>query len=223
MFANPTKPNLVDYLAFLSGSVLVGVPAGIFPSVVGLVTGGTLGSLLDTAQAWTVDQWQGYSIIDLTKNTRAVVASNGATSAIFVTAMPAAPVPGDQYAIAPGSALMTLDVAVATVNPAICAASAELYTLAVYNLATDRLFNYAQDVPGQTFFRDQRGKDKLNLSAFAPGVVASSGDEGSSTSLLNPEAMKRFTLRDLQMLKTPWGREYMGIAQMYGVNVWGLT
>jgi hypothetical protein len=40
--------------------------------------------------------------------------------------------------------------------------------------------------------------------------------------LLNPEAMKTFTLANLQNLKTPWGREYLAIAQRAGTT-WGLT
>ena len=62
----------------------------------------------------------------------------------------------------------------------------------------------------------------LKLDKPSVGVVAASSDESTSTNLLNPEQMKYFTLRDLQMLKTPYGREYLGIAQSVG-PIWGVT
>lgn len=127
---------------------------------------------------------------------------------------------------------LTLSVAVATVNPALnvgqtCANETlglvlvNIYVLACYNLATDRLFNWAADVPGQTFFRDQRVK--MRLLEPAVGVTTSASDEGTAGSLMNPDQLKRLTLQDLQTLKTPWGRTYLGMAQAYGPNLWGLT
>jgi hypothetical protein len=115
----------------------------------------------------------------------------------------------------------TLRIALEIVNTTLCQASSDVYTWAVYNLAADRLVNYAQDVNGQTFFTEKR-RD-LNLNTVSVGVVAGSSDQGTASSIMNPEQMQRFTLRDLQTLKTPWGREYMGLAQMYGVSLWGLT
>jgi hypothetical protein len=35
--------------------------------------------------------------------------------------------------------------------------------------------------------------------------------------------MQRLTLAQLQNLKTPYGREYLALAQSYGPNVWGLS
>ena len=96
-----------------------------------------------------------------------------------------------------------------------------LYALAVYNLAADRLVNFAQDQDGQTIFADFR--NTLGLDAFVSGVVSSTGDEGTSMSLTVPQQFERFTVFDLQTLKTPWGRTYIGFAQMAGPNVWGLN
>jgi hypothetical protein len=40
--------------------------------------------------------------------------------------------------------------------------------------------------------------------------------------MLNPEVMNNLTFADLQTLKTPWGRIYLGIAQDVG-TLWGVT
>lgn len=94
------------------------------------------------------------------------------------------------------------------------------YALAVYNLGADRVINFAQDQPDRTYFFDMR-KD-LGVNPFRPGVVASSGGTGNSQSTLNPEFMKNLTMGDLQSMKTPYGREYLNIAQQIG-PLWGVT
>jgi hypothetical protein len=115
----------------------------------------------------------------------------------------------------------TLSIAQDIVNEALSCASPHIYTLAVYNLAADRLLNFAIDQPNQTYFQDLR--KQFRISDISVGVVASISDEGTSMSVLNPESMKALTLQDLQTLKTHYGRAYMGFAQMYGTNLWGLT
>ncbi len=75
----------------------------------------------------------------------------------------------------------------------------------------------AATVPGQSaesFFVNLRASWKI--TAFVPGVIASSSDESTSESLLNQDFMKTMTMSDLQRLKTPFGRTYMAIAQEYG-------
>jgi hypothetical protein len=94
------------------------------------------------------------------------------------------------------------------------------YMLAVYNLAGDRLINYAPDQTGQTFFADARAAYKIN--SFTAGVIQSAGDQGTSESMLTPEFAKGLTLMDLQNLKTPYGRTYLQFAQSTG-TLWGLT
>ena len=37
-----------------------------------------------------------------------------------------------------------------------------------------------------------------------------------------PKAFDELTIGNLQNLKTPWGRVYLGIAQSYG-TLWGLS
>lgn len=117
--------------------------------------------------------------------------------------------------------LWTFEVALSLVNRAICAASAIQYTLAIYNLATDRVINWAQDIPDQTYFSDLR--DKMKLTTPAVGTVTSVGDQGSSVSVVNPEFLKNLTLMDLQDMRTPYGRNYLGIAQQFGPDIFGLS
>ena len=104
------------------------------------------------------------------------------------------------------------------------------YARAVYNLGGDRLVNYAPDLPGAPtvpggnpplpYFASMRRT--LNLTGFQSGVVQSTSDETDSVTMVVPEALSQLTLADLQNIKTPWGREYLAIAQQYGPSIWGL-
>lgn len=105
-----------------------------------------------------------------------------------------------------------------------------MYLRAVYCLGGDILVNIAQDPPGapdvqgskppMPFFAYTR--KTLNLNSFVTGVITSTSDQGSSESMEVPTQVQTFTLADLQNLKTPWGREYIGIAQSVGTD-WGLS
>lgn len=112
------------------------------------------------------------------------------------------------------------NVAIAVVNTDLASLPGNLYALAVYNLGTDNVINYAIDQAGQTYFQDLRKSYGINL--FVPGVTASSGDSSTSQSRLNPEFMKTLTFGDLQNLKTPFGRAYLNIAQQAG-TLWGVS
>lgn len=116
--------------------------------------------------------------------------------------------------------LWAYNVALEIVSLDIAACSGAMYTLAVYNLAADNLVNYAQDTPPSTAFAEFR--KALDINTFVAGVVTSAGDQGTSDSVLNQDFFKGLTLRDLRNLKTPWGREYLSIAQDMG-EVWGLS
>jgi hypothetical protein len=115
----------------------------------------------------------------------------------------------------------TLAIAVGQVNLALTCTVQPMYCLACYNLAADRLINFAVDLPQRSYFADLR--KQLGVTVFAAGLVSSSSDAGTSQSLEVIEAAKKMTLTDLQLAKTPYGRTYMGIAQSYGPTVWGLT
>lgn len=117
---------------------------------------------------------------------------------------------------------VSLAIACETVNPALLVVPT-LYTLAVYNLAADRLINYAPDQPTQTYFKDLRGPKQLNLNSVSVGVPSATADQGTSAGILNPEFMKTMTLLDLGTLRTNPGRAYMEIALQYGSSIWGAS
>src|ERR1035437_5092592 len=94
-----------------------------------------------------------------------------------------------------------------------------MYNEAVYSLAADIVMNFAQDQAGRSYLREKRAE--LDINKFQAGVVASTADSSTSTSLLNPEFMKTLTLANLQNMKTPWGRMYLAIAQSAGPTIWG--
>lgn len=122
--------------------------------------------------------------------------------------------------------------AVDVVNLQLAATSCDFYGLAVYNLGTDFVINYAPDVTDAPPYVNPANKDGLPYFAFfrqlykvydfTPGVVQSTSDEGTSVGLLVQKAAENFTLDDLQRLKTPFGRRYLQIAQKVG-TLWGLT
>jgi len=95
-----------------------------------------------------------------------------------------------------------------------------MYALAVYNLAGDNLINYAPDQAGRTYFADLR--KSMGISAFAAGVVTGASDSGTSDSLAVSEALHNLTLGQLQNLKTPYGRQYLALAQTSG-TMWGVA
>ncbi len=121
-------------------------------------------------------------------------------------------------------------VALEIVNPAICAASALIYTICVYNLGGSNLINFAQDLPGAPdvpgsnpplpFFASAR--NTYGINTFLAGVVQASADESTSQTLMVPEVFKTYSLSDLALAKDPYGRTYLRYAQEYGL-LWGLT
>ena len=114
----------------------------------------------------------------------------------------------------------TLAMAQAAMNTTL-ALVPSLFVIATYNYGADRLVNYAPDQANRTFFKSLR--EKLAILSFASGLVTSSSDAGTSSSLQTIEAAKDMTLGNLQLAKTPWGRAYLDVTQSYGPTVWGLS
>lgn len=114
-----------------------------------------------------------------------------------------------------------LQLAGTSANAQTGAVEISLYTLAVYNCAADRLINFASDQPQQTYFQDLRAS--LGLTKPSVGTMASASDQGTSGSVVNPDFVRELTLMDLDMMKTPYGRTYLGLAQAYGPTLWGLS
>lgn len=219
MFTSPTTPNLTDYVSFLYS--VVGIPAANLPSAVGTASGGDTGALQDFSQSWDLGQWAGYAVVDSTQGETVAVASNDSSTLFFAATLTNPVLVGDAYQIVPDIILTSLAIAQEIVNTALNQASPSIYTLAVYNLAADRLINFAMDVPNQTFFKDLR--KSFRLTDVSVGVPSQVSDQGTAVGILNPEQMKLLTIQDLQVMKTIYGRTYLGFAQAYGRTIWGLT
>ena len=97
-----------------------------------------------------------------------------------------------------------------------------IYLRAVYCLAVDRLLLFGRDPANKssTVFADLR--KSMSLESFQPGVIASSGDDGTTQSFEVAESLRLLTMPDLQNMKTRWGREYLGYAQQ-AAPIWGLS
>jgi hypothetical protein len=98
---------------------------------------------------------------------------------------------------------------------------AQLYVLAVYNLGADRFIRIAQDDGQGTYYQTQR--QQFGVLQFKPGVVMASGDGDTSQTLVVPDWYRTLPLGAQEQLKTPWGREYLAYAQMYGPYVMGVS
>jgi hypothetical protein len=110
--------------------------------------------------------------------------------------------------------------AIEQVNTDIATVSALSYLIAVYNLATHILINIAIDQTGSTYFA--QAQDKFGLARFTAGPISSSADVSTAESFATPDFVKNLSVNDLNMLKTPWGQEYMSIAMKYG-SLWGIS
>jgi hypothetical protein len=106
-----------------------------------------------------------------------------------------------------------------------------MYAMAVYNLAGHWLISWTPDQasaepisgsnPPQKYFAYMRSE--YDLLGFTSGVVSSASDESTSVGLVVPKALEELTIGDLMLTKTPWGVQYLAIAQQYGPSIWGLT
>lgn len=102
------------------------------------------------------------------------------------------------------------------VNPDIACVMPNLYTQAVYDLATSFLVNYGSE----KIFAETR--NNLGLNNLSTGVINSASDNATSASRLVPDFFKNLSMADLQLLRDPWGRKYLMIAQQFG-SLWMLT
>ncbi|WP_175952873.1 hypothetical protein [Burkholderia sp. BCC0405] len=96
----------------------------------------------------------------------------------------------------------------------------DYYCFAVYCLATSFLINWCPDQTNQTYFADLR--KTWDITGFIGGTVASSADVSTSESLNVPEFLNGLQLSNLQQLKDPYGRQWLGMQQPLG-NIWGVS
>lgn len=136
---------------------------------------------------------------------------------INTTVLPTAePAIGEAY----NAAKTLVNPSLATV-PNANAGYLSVYARAIYNLGGHFLVAFAPDQTSLTYFADLRAK--LGFDNFVAGVINSTNDNGTSQSMTVPEAMNTLTFQDLQTLKSPWGRVYLGLAQSYGPTIWGMS
>ena len=100
------------------------------------------------------------------------------------------------------------------VNKTLQLAPGGLYAYAVYNLGTDFVFNWAPDIENFTFFSEARTKFGIDTAVI--GTITSSSDVSTAAGYTQPKFTEMLNMFDLQTIKTPWGRAYMGYAQQYG-------
>lgn len=106
--------------------------------------------------------------------------------------------------------------AVEWVNQDIAIVMPNLYTVAVYNLGASFLINYGTESVFAEFRKD------YGLNNFTAGVITVASDNATSSQRLVPDFFKNLSLADLQMLKDPYGRRYLMIAEQFG-SLWGLS
>lgn len=123
--------------------------------------------------------------------------------------------PSDSHVIA-----WCYEQALSTVSLLLLYGGCNIYSQAVYNLAGDFLINSAHDQPDQTFFTDLRSA--FNINSFIAGVIETASDNSTSMNETIPQQFNNFTIADLQNLKTPYGRQYLAIAQKAG-GLWGVS
>ncbi|ENM0553929.1 hypothetical protein AB6Q20_000869 [Salmonella enterica] len=123
----------------------------------------------------------------------------------------AALVPDDSpsFSLAYGGAVEWVNSDIACVMP-------NLYTVAVYNLGASFLVNYGIESVFAEF------RKIYGLNDFTAGVITGASDNATSSQRLVPDFFKNLSLADLQMLKDPYGRRYLMIAEQFG-SLWGLS
>lgn len=122
------------------------------------------------------------------------------------------------------------NLAYASVNTLVASVPGPFYQTMTYNLGGHYLALWSPDIDG-VVYRTQDGvgygffawlRLQNNMLNVVTGTVSSSGDEGTSVSLVVPKQAENLTLDQLQLMTTIWGRTYLGYAQRFGTN-WGLS
>jgi hypothetical protein len=214
MFTNPAAPNIGDFSTFVLNQ---GVPPADLPSgTLTTVNVDSLGNLTTASTTGTVAV--GMALVGTGLNT--YIATWTGTSGTV------SPVPAAAISVASATAYSpylawAFGAAMAiTLSPPPCMPPIE-YVMAVYNYGMHKLLKVGQDQIGQTFFADQRTAFKL--LSFKAGPVGASADQATSQTLVAPDFLKGLTMGDLDLLLTPWGRDYLDYSQAYGPSIVGVS
>ncbi|VWB07228.1 hypothetical protein [Burkholderia lata] len=216
MFTNPTAPNIADFNTFVIGQ---GVPAADLPSgALTTIAIDTSGNLTAASATGTIATGMALVGTNIPENTY-IATWSGTTGT--VTPVPVAAVStASAQAYSPWLQWAFIGAMAVTLIPPPCM-PAILYVMAVYNYGMHKLLKIGQDLSGQTFFTIQR--QNFNLLSFKAGPVASSADQATSSTLVTPDFLKGLTMGDLDLLLTPWGREYLDYSQQYGPSIVGVS
>jgi hypothetical protein len=98
--------------------------------------------------------------------------------------------------------------------------SMSIYAMAVYNLGGHILVEIAQDAQNHTFWANLRKEFQIN--SMLPGFLTSAYDQGTGEGMTIITWLQGLTLWGLQLMKTPWGRQYLMFAGQWG-PLWGIT
>ena len=217
-FSNPTTPNLADFITFVYSN---GVSNTQLPSgVLNVVTVDASGNLTATSVSGTVAA--GMVLIGTGLANNATLVSYD-SSTLTGTVSPAPSVAISGATVNAWSPYLTWAFGQATgasPDPPPLLAPI-IWVLATYNLGMHVLLRIAQDVSGQTFFQDTRTDFKIG--SFVSGVLSASNDENTGNQIVVPEAFKKLSLGNLDLLKTPYGQEYLMYIQQYGPTIVGVS
>lgn len=216
MWTNPTQPNIADFYAFV---ISQGVPVGDLPAgTLSTVSIDAQGNLIATSTTGAIQTGMVLIGSGVPANTYIATWDGSAGS---VTPAPSAPVEVANAAAYTSWVQWAFNVAVDIALLAPPHLASLVYVLAVYNLGMHKLLKVAQDQSGQTFFAQQRAA--FNLLSFKAGPVGASADQSTSSTLVTADFIRGLTMQGLDLLNTPWGREYLAYAQMAGPNVFGVN
>ena len=207
-WTDPTTPNIADFYTFILAQ---GVPVQDLPSG-GLTTVAidTSGNLTAISPTGTISPGmvligigipEGTYILTWDSTTLTGTVSPAPSSAVSV---PTAQTYSQYVQWAFSYASIYCLVSVETL----------LFVLATYNLGMHKLLKIGQDISPSTYFSDMRTQAKM--LSFAPGVVSQATDEATSAGLVVPEFFKGLLVTDLDLVKSPWGLEYLNYKQSYG-------
>jgi hypothetical protein len=222
-FVDPTTPNLADFQTFCQDQ---GINTTVLPS-----SSDYFAWALDLAQDtvpyvtpvppviyvlavynfglhWLITQAQDVTGLSIT----ALAWSGGLVTATTATAL--------GFAIGQTFQVCIVGAAPAGYTGAFLATTTGTDTF-TYPLPTNPGAATAPGLFNLAFFAQLR--QQFNLLGFVAGVVQSTGDQGTNTALVVPDFFKNLTFADLDLMKTPWGRNYLAYAQKAGPTVVGLS
>ena len=95
-----------------------------------------------------------------------------------------------------------------------------IFTDCTYCWGVSVILQFQGDQSGETYFADMRSAYGVNN--LVPGVISSTADEATSTSLTVGKSLSNMSLTDLQRVKDPFGRQAIAYLMELGTS-WGLS